>query len=159
MSRSPERLAWPIPIRRSIERRESLFEISSARPMCFHVNASNWSRTTGCQNCPQGASDEMLASTRPPCWGRFRLIGKERCRLLRRPIWHQKSFVRTTCSAVVGKSLKVRTAARLYETQSHRVAACDAWHLNGDLKARAGRRWAWDLHCILILKRGTQRYR
>jgi hypothetical protein len=34
-SRSPERLAWPIPIRRSIERRESLFEISSARPVCF----------------------------------------------------------------------------------------------------------------------------
>jgi hypothetical protein len=26
------------PIRRSIERRESLFEISSARPVCFHLN-------------------------------------------------------------------------------------------------------------------------
>jgi hypothetical protein len=32
-SRSPERLAWPVPIRRSIELRESLFEISSPPPL------------------------------------------------------------------------------------------------------------------------------
>ena len=70
----------------------------------------------------------------------------------------QKSLVRTTCSAVVGKRLKVRMAARFYEAQPHIVAACHARHLNGGLKARAGRRCAGDLHCILIFKRGTQRH-
>jgi hypothetical protein len=63
---------------------------------------------------------------------------------------HQKYLVRTTCSTVVGKCLKIRTAARLYEAQSHGVAAYHAWHLNGGSKARAGWRWAGDLHCILI---------
>ena len=72
---------------------------------------------------------------------------------------HQKYLVRTTCSAVVGKCLKVRTAARLYEAQSHGVSAYHAWHLNGGSKACAGWRWAGDLHCILIFKGGTQRYR
>jgi hypothetical protein len=59
---------------------------------------------------------------------------------------HQKYLVRTTCSAVVGKCLKVRAAARLYEAQSHGVSAYHAWHLNGGSKARAGWRWEGDLH-------------
>jgi hypothetical protein len=80
--------------------------------------------------------------------------------LLRWPFFgHQKYLVRTTCSAVVGKCLKVRTAAGLYEAQSHGVSAYYAWHLNGGSKACAGWRWAGDLHRILIFKGGTQRYR
>src|SRR5277367_5227763 len=50
-SHSPERLAWPIPIRRSIERRESLFEISH-RPFCLSAIPVHQS--------PQGAANLMI---------------------------------------------------------------------------------------------------
>jgi hypothetical protein len=43
---------------------------------------------------------------------------------------------------------------RFDKGQPHLVAAFQAGHLNGGLKARTGWRWAGHLHGILIFKRG-----
>jgi hypothetical protein len=59
---------------------------------------------------------------------------------------HQKSFVAIAFSTPVGKPLKVLTTARFYEAQPHIVAAFQARHLDGDLKACAGWRGVQHLH-------------
>jgi hypothetical protein len=73
------------------------------------------------------------------------------CRLLARRNWGlrfglQKSFVAIAFSTPVGKPLKVLTTARFYEAQPHIVAAFQARHLDGDLKACAGWRGVQHLH-------------